>query len=88
MVALKSTIHDGSISLLRDTFLGDFGIDPVGITPHLGANLAKLNRSRGVITDRVLEGLVEIPIVKENVWVMIPSVEMSLYRFDGLDDAI
>lgn len=88
VVALQSTIHDSSVALLRDALLGDLGINPFREAPHLGANLAKLNGSRGVILDGVLECLVEVAIVQENVGIMVPTVEMALDRLDGLDDSI
>ena len=86
MIAFQSTIHDGGISLLGDAFLGHFGIDPVGVPPHLGADLAKLDGGRGVVGHDVFERLVELAVVEEHVRVMIPAVEMALDGLDGLDD--
>lgn len=40
-----------------------------------------------IIPDSVFEFLVEIGIVQEDVGVIPPPIEMSLDRFDGLDDA-
>lgn len=88
MVALQSTVHDSSVTLLRDALLGNLGIDPFREAPHLGANLAKFDRSRGVVLDSVLECLVEVAIVQEDVGVMVPAVEVALDRLDGLDDTI
>lgn len=88
MVALQSTVHDSSVTLLRNALLGDLGIDPFREAPHLGANLAKLDGGRGVIFDGVLECLVEVAIVQEHVRIMIPAVEVALDRLDGLDDSI
>lgn len=88
MVALQSTVHDSSVTLLRDALLGNLGIDPLREAPHLRANLAKLDRSRGVVLDSVLECLVEVAIVQEDVGVMVPAVEVALDRLNGLDDTI
>lgn len=82
MVAFESTIHDGIITLLGDTLLGDFGIDPVRKPPHIGANLAKLDSTRCIVANRLFEGLVEVAIVKENVGVIEPAIEVA---FDGFD---
>lgn len=88
MVTLKSTVHDSSVTLLRDALLGDLGIDPFRKAPHLGANLTKLDGSRGVVLDSILECLVEVAIVQEDVGVMVPAVEVALDRLDGLNDTI
>ena len=82
MVAFQATVHDGSVSLFSDTLFCDFGIDPVWITPHLWTNFAKFDGTRCVVTNCVLERLVEVSVVQEDVWIMVPSVEMTL---DGLD---
>lgn len=88
VVALESTVHDSSVALLRDALLGDFGIDPLREAPHLGANLAELYGSRGVVLDGVLECLVEVAIVQEDIGVMVPAVEVALDRLDGLNYTI
>lgn len=88
VVALQATVHDGSVSLLRDTLFGDLGINPLREAPHLRADLAKLHRGGGVVLDGILEGLVEVAIVQEDVWVVIPAVEVALDRLDRLDYTI
>lgn len=88
MIALEAAVHDGGVALLRDTFLGDLGVDPVGEAPHVGADLAKLNGGGRVVLDGVLEGLVEVAIVEEDVGVVVPAIEVALDGLDGLDDTI
>lgn len=84
MVTLHSTVHDRSISLLRNTFFGNLRVDPIWETPHLGVDLAKLHGSTGIVLDRLLEGRIELSIVQEYVGVMVPAVEVPLDRLDGL----
>lgn len=86
MVAFQATIHDSSITLLRNTFLCNLGVNPLGETPHLGPDLAKLNGGRCKVLNGVLECLVEVAIVQEDVWVMVPSVEVALDGLDGLNN--
>ena len=88
MITLHATVHDGGVTLLRDAFSCHVVIDPIWIAPHAGINLPKLYRSAGVIGHVVLEGLFEIAVVKEHIWVVEPSVKVSLYRLDRLYDAI
>lgn len=88
MVALETTIHDCGVSLLRNAFLGDLGIDPFGKAPHFGTDLAKLNRSRRVVLDDILEGLIEVAVIQEDVWVVVPAVEVTLDGLDGLNDTV
>lgn len=88
MVALHATVHDGTVTLLGDTLFGDLGIDPVGESPHVGADLAKLDGTRGVVANRLLEGLVEVAVVEEDVGVVVPAVEVALEGANGLDDTI
>lgn len=88
MVTLKTTVHDSGVSLLSNTLLCNLGINPVGVSPHLGANLSKLDGSGGVVADGVLEGLVEVSIVEEDIWIMIPSVEVSFNRLHRLDNTL
>ena len=80
VVALKTAVHDSIIALLSDAFLGDLGVDPVGQTPHLRANLTKLNRARSVVAYCFLERLVELAVVEEDVGVIEPAVEVTLDR--------
>ena len=88
VVALHSTIHDGVVSLLVDTLLGNLGINPVGVTPHVRSNLAKLDAGGGVVLDRLLESIVEVAIVEENIRVVVPAVEVTLDRLHRLDNTI
>lgn len=88
MVTLKTTIHDGSIALLRNALLGNLGIDPIGETPHLRANLAKLDGGGCVVLNGVLERLVEVAIVQKDVWVVVPAIEVALDGLERLDNAI
>lgn len=79
MITLHATIHDGSISLLPNSFAGDIRVDPIWISPHRRIYLAKLYRRTCVIRYGLLELRAEFSIVQEHVWVVEPSVEMSLY---------
>lgn len=88
VIALQTTIHDGIITLLGDAFLGDLGINPVRETPHVGANLAKLDGARGVVANSLLEGLVEVAVVEEDVGVVVPAVKVALDGANGLQDAL
>ena len=88
MIAFHATVHDSCVTLLRDTLLRDLGVNPVRETPHVRANLAELDGSRGVVLDGVLEGVVEVAIVQEDVGVVVPAVEVALNGLDGLDDAV
>ncbi len=88
MVALEATVHDSVIALLGDAFLGDLGVDPVGETPHLRADLAKLNVTGSVISDHLLESLVELAIVEEDVGVVVPPIEVALNRLEGLQNTV
>ena len=88
MITLKATVHDGGVSLFRNALLGNLGVDPIGISPHLRANLAELDRGRGVVLNDLLEGGIEISIVQEDVRVVVPSVEVALDGLDGLDHTV
>ena len=87
MVTLKTTIHDSSITLLRNALLGNLGIDPFGESPHVRTDLAKLDWGGCEVLDSVLECLVEVAIIQEDVWVVVPPVEVALDGLDGLNDA-
>jgi hypothetical protein len=43
MVTFQTTIHDSSITLLRNALLGNLGVNPLRETPHLRTNLAELD---------------------------------------------
>jgi hypothetical protein len=88
MIALQPAIHDGGVTLLRDTFLGHLGVDPFRVTPHLGADLAELDGRRGIVAHNILECLVEVAVVKEDVGIVVPPVEVALDGFDGLNYAV
>lgn len=88
MVALQTAVHDGLVALLVDALLGHLGVDPVGIPPHVRADLAELDGARRVLDDGFLEGLVEVGVVEEDVGVVVPPVEVALDRLDGLDHAV
>lgn len=88
VVALQSTVHDGIVALLVDAFLGNLGVDPVGIPPHVRTNLTELDSGLGVVLDRLLERLVEVAIVEENIGVVVPTVEVALDRLHGLNNTL
>jgi hypothetical protein len=87
VVTLHSTVHDGSISLLCNTLLGDLGVDPIWESPRSRlSNLSKFDWGARVVLNRLLKGRIEFAIVEEHVGVVIPSVEVTLDGLDGLDD--
>ena len=88
VVRFHATVHNSSITLLGDTLLRNSWVYPVGEAPHAGINLSKLNSSTGVVHDGLLEVVVEVAIVQEDVWVMIPPVEVALNGLDGLEDTV
>jgi hypothetical protein len=85
VITLHTTVHDSSVTLFPDTFLGDLVVNPVGETPHGVINLAKFHGSASVVLDGGPELLVEVAIVQEDVRVMIPAVEVALNRLERLD---
>src|SRR5450432_811728 len=76
MITLHTAIHNRSVSLLCNALLGNFRINPIRKSPHAGVNLSKLHRRARIICDSFLEGRIEVAIIKENIWVVIPPVEM------------
>lgn len=88
MVTLEATIHDSRITLFSNTFLSNLVVDPVRVSPHLGANSTKLDSTRGVVADDILERLIELAVIQENIGVMKPSVEVAFDGLDGLDDTV
>lgn len=88
MITLHSSIHNGSITLFADTFLRDFVIHPVGVTPHAAIDFAKFHGRTGVVFDGLLERIIEIAIVQEDIRIIEPPVEVSLDRFDRLCDTL
>jgi hypothetical protein len=87
MVTLQATIHDSGVTLLRNALLGRLDVHPVRITPHVRADLAKLDSPGSVVCDSGLEGVVEVAIVEEDIGVVIPPVEMPFHGLDRLDDS-
>ena len=79
MIALQTTVHDGSISLLSYAFSCHVFVDPVRVSPHAGVDLAKLDRCTRDVCDGLFEGGVEVSVVEENIWIMEPAVEMPLH---------
>lgn len=88
VITLHATVHDGGVALLSNALLGYVDVDPVGEAPHARVNLSKLDGGAGVVANHLLEGRVEIAIVQEDVWVMEPSVEMSLDRLERLKNTL
>ncbi len=78
MVAFHAAVHDGIIALLLYSFLGNFMVYPVRIAPHTGVDFPKLHLTTRVVLYRLFECLIEDPIVKEDVGIMKPVVEMPL----------
>ena len=88
MVALHAPIHNCSVSLLSNTLFCRLQIDPVRVTPHIRVYLAEFDSRASVIYNCLLECLIEVAIVKENIRIMKPSVEMPFHRFYGLDHTL
>lgn len=51
-------------------------------------DLTKFNSATGIVQNGLLECSAEFGIVEEDVWVVIPSVEMPLDGFDRLKNTI
>lgn len=85
MITLHTAVHDGGITLFPDAFLGHIVVNPVREAPHGGVDFAEFDIRADVLTDLVFEGRVEIAIVQEDVWVVEPSVEVSLNRLERLN---
>lgn len=88
VITLHTTVHDGSITLFSDALLGHVVVNPVREAPHGGIDFAEFDIRADVLTDLVFEGRVEVAVVQEDVWVVEPSVEMSLDRLERLNDTL
>lgn len=84
VIALHTPIHNDLIALLSDPLPGHVNVDPVRIAPHACVDLAELDRGACVVHYGVSKFGIKVSIVKENVWVVEPPVEVSFQRFDGL----
>ena len=84
VITLHTTVHNGSITLFSDALLGYVVVNPVREPPHAGVDLAKLDIRADVFADLIFKGGVEVAVVQEDVWVVEPSVEVSLDRLEGL----
>ena len=84
MVALHAAIHDSGVSLLPNALFCRLQIDPVGVTPHIRVYFAEFDSSAGVVYNCLLKCLIEVSIIKENIWIMKPPVEMPFHGFYGL----
>lgn len=63
MIALHTTIHDSSVTLLSNSLSGNFMIYPIWISPHGLIDLTKLNGGTCIVLDGVFELLVKVSIV-------------------------
>jgi hypothetical protein len=88
MVTFQATVHNSSISLFPNAFLGNLLVRPVWVSPVRLVDLAELDRGAGVVRYRLLEGGIEVAVIQEDVWVVEPAIEMSLDALDRLEDAI
>lgn len=88
VITLHTTVHDSSVALFPDAFLGDLVVNPIWETPHGVVNLAEFHGSASVILDGGHELLVEVTIVQENVRVVVPAVEVTLNRLERLDHTV
>lgn len=78
MIALQATIHDSGITLLCNALSGYSGVQPIWKPPHIRPDLAKLDGTRSVVENGILEIVVEVSIIEDNIGIVVPSVEMSL----------
>lgn len=88
VVTLQTSVHDSSITLLCNALFDNLGIDPIRETPHVWSNLSKLDFTRSVVSNGLFEIFVEIAIIEEHIGVVVPPVEVSLDRLDGLQHTI
>lgn len=88
VVALQASVHHSSITLFGNAFCSNLGVDPIGEPPHIRSNLSKLHLARSMVSNGLFEVVVEIAIIEEHIGVVVPSVEMSLDRLDGLQDTV
>jgi hypothetical protein len=84
VITLHATVHDGGVTLFSDALLGHVVVNPVGEAPHARIDLAELDVGADVLADLIFEGGVEVAVVEEDVWVVEPSVEVSLNGFERL----
>ena len=88
MITLHSTIHDCGIALLPDSFPCLVRIRPAWIAPHAWVYLTELYWRARVICDGFFEGGIEVSVIKEDIWIVIPAIEMSLDRLYRFNDAV
>lgn len=88
MITLQPTIHQRSITLFPNPFPRNLRVHPVREPPHGRIDLAELDAGLGMILHGLHEGIVEVAVVEEDVWVVIPSIEVALEGAHGLDDTI
>ena len=84
MIALHSTIHNCSIPLLSYPLACDLMVNPIRKPPHRTVYFPELHRSIGVVDDSIFKLLVEVSIIQKDVWIPIPSVEVSFDWFHRL----
>ena len=88
MVALHAAVHYSAVTLLRNALFHDCRVGPVWEAPMLLRNLAPFNLRLCVVANGLFEGCVEISIIKEDVRVVVPPIEVPLEGLDRLDDAV
>jgi hypothetical protein len=88
VVALHAAVHYSAVTLLRNALFYDCRIGPVWEAPVLLRNLAPFNFRLCVVANSLFEGCIEISVIKEDVRVVIPPIEVPLKGLDGLDDAV
>lgn len=86
MIALHTTVHDGGVTLLPDTFLGHLVVNPVGETPHGVIDLAEFHGCASVVLDGGSELIIKVAIVQEDIRVVIPAVKVTLNRLERLNN--
>jgi hypothetical protein len=88
VVALHAAVHYSAVALLRNALFHDCRVGPVWEAPVLLRNLAPFNLRLCVVANGLFEGCVEISVIKEDVRVVVPPIEVPLEGFDGLYDAV
>ena len=87
MVALHTSVHDRSISLLADPLSSDIVIYPIWVAPTGRIYRSKFNRPASVVGNSLFECRVEHVVIKEYIGIVEPPIEVPLYRLHGLYDS-
>lgn len=88
VITLHATIHDSGVALLSNALLGDIFVDPIRIAPHGGIDSTKFDGTTRICSYCFAECTVEFSVIKKDVWVVKPSIEVTLDRLHGLYDPV